>query len=208
MRKDGEDDEKLRNSNIWVWRMWQVGQLLSTSDIACFCCWSCSWAIRTLVPARFSEKNLQWRYWTFCTKNICGGCPREAVWCMMGPKFSVKLREVPVVRIYIWNAKERLVRQPMTPESATWDPSFRRNFGRLVLGCIDSYDSNQILILQRFSRSTKLSSWFFENVAKFCKKSQKFAKFLRNFRILQKKMLILRILETFAKWKVFENLAR
>ena len=31
------------------------------------------------------------------------------------------------------------------------------NFERLVLGCIDSYDSNQILILQHFSRSTRFA---------------------------------------------------
>ena len=31
------------------------------------------------------------------------------------------------------------------------------NFERLVLGCIDSYDSNQVLILQHFSRSTRFA---------------------------------------------------
>ena len=34
---------------------------------------------------------------------------------------------------------------------------FRSNFGGLVLGCIDSYDSNQIFIFQRFSRSTRFT---------------------------------------------------
>ena len=40
------------------------------------------------------------------------------------------------------------------------------NFGRLVLGCMDSYDSDQRLILQGFSRSTRFAffctaqSWF------------------------------------------------
>ena len=29
------------------------------------------------------------------------------------------------------------------------------NFERLLLGCMDSYDSNQIVILQHFSRSTR-----------------------------------------------------
>ena len=33
----------------------------------------------------------------------------------------------------------------------------RSNFGGLVLGCMDSYDSNQILIFSDFSRSTRLS---------------------------------------------------
>ena len=44
-------------------------------------------------------------------------------------------------------------------------------FRRLVLGWIDSYDSNQILIVSGFSRSTKLSAWIFKSFAKFCKKS-------------------------------------
>ena len=34
-------------------------------------------------------------------------------------------------------------------------PLFHRNFGRLVLGCIDSYDSEIRRIFQRFSRSTR-----------------------------------------------------
>ena len=39
---------------------------------------------------------------------------------------------------------------------------FRSNFGGLVLGCVDSYDSNQMLILQGFSRSTRISKWIFD----------------------------------------------
>ena len=31
------------------------------------------------------------------------------------------------------------------------------NFERLVLGCMDSYDSNQVVILQHFSRSTRFA---------------------------------------------------
>ena len=34
---------------------------------------------------------------------------------------------------------------------------FLANFERLVLGCMDSYDSDQRLILQGFSRSTRLA---------------------------------------------------
>ena len=63
-------------------------------------------------------------------------------------------------------------------------------FPSFVLGCIDTDFRIQIRILQHFSKSTKLSSWFFEKVAKFCKKSQKIAKILRNFRIFAKKVLI------------------
>ena len=63
-------------------------------------------------------------------------------------------------------------------------------FSRLVLGCIETKFCNQIRIFSGFSRSTKLSSCFFEKVAKFCKKSQNFAKLLRNFRIFAEKVLI------------------
>jgi hypothetical protein len=34
-----------------------------------------------------------------------------------------------------------------------------QNFERLVLGCMDRYDSNQVVLLQHFSRSTR-SSYF------------------------------------------------
>ena len=34
------------------------------------------------------------------------------------------------------------------PGTATMDPTFPRNFGGLVLGCIDSYDSEERRILQ------------------------------------------------------------
>ena len=62
----------------------------------------------------------------------------------------------------------------------------RANFGGLVLGCIDSYDSESRRILSDFSRSTrfshlrtalnpkfqqklaKISSYFYRIVAKFC----------------------------------------
>ena len=63
-------------------------------------------------------------------------------------------------------------------------------FSRHVLGCIETKFCNQIRIFSGFSRSTKLSSWFFEKVANSCKKSQNFAKFLRNFRIFAKNVLI------------------
>ena len=48
------------------------------------------------------------------------------------------------------------------------------NFERLVLGCIDSYDSDQRLILQHFSRSTR-SAFFFAPL-----RSKKFNKRLVN----------------------------
>ena len=58
---------------------------------------------------------------------------------------------------------------------------------RLVLGCIDSYDSNQILIFSGFSRSIKLFGYIFKILPKFAKnqrfsqKSALFAK-IRSFR--------------------------
>ena len=53
--------------------------------------------------------------------------------------------------------------EPSVPQSGFYDRGwvslacFRSNFGQLVLGCIDSYDSHQILILQGFSRSTRFT---------------------------------------------------
>ena len=47
-------------------------------------------------------------------------------------------------------------------------------FERLVLGCMDSYDSNQMLILQHFSRSTRLSKW----ISDFCNCSLPLHRFL------------------------------
>mgnify|MGYP004024506713 CR=1 FL=1 len=41
------------------------------------------------------------------------------------------------------------------------------NFRGLVLGCMDSYDSNQILILQGFSRSTRFAILCTAQISKF-----------------------------------------
>ena len=45
------------------------------------------------------------------------------------------------------------------------------NFEGLVLGCMDSYDSNQILILQGFSRSTRFSYFCTAQISKFQRKT-------------------------------------
>ena len=45
----------------------------------------------------------------------------------------------------------------MTPVTPIVQPPFPRNFGRLVLGYTDIYDSEQRRILQQFSRSTRFS---------------------------------------------------
>ena len=49
------------------------------------------------------------------------------------------------------------------------------NFERLVLGCIDSYDSDQRLILQHFSRSTRFAFLCTAQISKFQEK------FVKNF---------------------------
>ena len=55
------------------------------------------------------------------------------------------------------------------------------NFRRLVLGCIDSYDSEQRRIFQHFSRSTRFAFFCTARISIFADVSQ----FLRkNFRIL------------------------
>ena len=46
------------------------------------------------------------------------------------------------------------------------------NFRGLVLGCMDSYDSNQILILQGFSRSTRFAILCTAQISKFQQNSQ------------------------------------
>ena len=67
---------------------------------------------------------------------------------------------------------------PSSSPCSTWVVSRdQRNFSRLVLGWIDSYDSNQILMFSGFSRSTKLSGWIFRN---FCKNLQKISGFRKN----------------------------
>ena len=45
----------------------------------------------------------------------------------------------------------------MTLATPTLNLILSRNFGELVLGCIDSYDSEQRRILQPFSRSTRFA---------------------------------------------------
>ena len=46
----------------------------------------------------------------------------------------------------------------MTGATPVWDPPFHRNFGRLVLSCIDASDSESRRIFQHFSRSTRFAS--------------------------------------------------
>ena len=53
-----------------------------------------------------------------------------------------------------------------------------QNFERLVLGCMDSYDSDQRLILQGFSRSTRLAFLCTAQTSKFQEKTR--PKFCRN----------------------------
>ena len=48
-------------------------------------------------------------------------------------------------------------REKMTGATPIWDPLFHRNFGRLVLGCIDASDSERRRIFHHFSRSTRFA---------------------------------------------------
>ena len=50
--------------------------------------------------------------------------------------------------------------------------SISPNFRGSVLGCIDSYDSNQILIFSGFSRSTRFSYFCTAQISKFQQKSR------------------------------------
>ena len=68
---------------------------------------------------------------------------------------------------------ERFDIEPFSDFTTKWS-----NFRGLVLGCIDSYDSNQIVILQGFSRSTRFAILCTAQISKF---QQKFVKLFSNF---------------------------
>ena len=55
------------------------------------------------------------------------------------------------------------------------------NFERLVLGCMDSYDSNKILIFSHFSRSTRFAILCTAQIAKFQKKRVTILAVLNNY---------------------------
>ena len=69
------------------------------------------------------------------------------------------------------------------------------NFRQLVLGCIDSYDSNQILIFSDFSRSTRFSYFCTAQISKIQRKTVQifagnlsfFSRFSTNFAIFLRK---------------------
>ena len=105
----------------------------------------------------------------------------------------------------VWAARARA--RAAARQCARWAPAkrggpmprSRQIFRRLVLGWIDSYDSNQILIFSGFSRSTRFSYFCTAQISKFQRKtveffagmkmnffflsrfSMKYAIFLRNF---------------------------
>ena len=54
--------------------------------------------------------------------------------------------------------------------NASWGPPFHRNFGGLVLCCIDSYDSESRRIFQHFSRSTRFTILCTAQISKFQQK--------------------------------------
>ena len=70
---------------------------------------------------------------------------------------------------------ERFDIEPFSDFTTKWS-----NFRGLVLGCIDSYDSNQIVILQGFSRSTRFAILCTAQISKF---EQKFIKLFSKFRL-------------------------
>ena len=79
------------------------------------------------------------------------------------------------------------------------------NFRRLVLGCIDSYDSEQRRILQHFSRSTRCAFFSRLSSSKKCKFSTIcFPKFLQNltFFLLKNAVLLLYSSVTFPLTRV------
>ena len=63
-------------------------------------------------------------------------------------------------------------------DPSSWPPwlgqTAHQLFGRLVLGWIDSYDRNQILIFSGFSRSTRFSHFCTAQISKFQRKNVQF----------------------------------
>jgi hypothetical protein len=78
---------------------------------------------------------------------------RDAVGRSMPPAFTTPVLTIPVTGRAPSGFQARAGRS-MPSRGPSYDTSL---FSRLVLGWIDSYDSNQILIFSGFSRSTKLS---------------------------------------------------
>ena len=69
-----------------------------------------------------------------------------------------------------------------------------QNFERLVLGCMDSYDSDQRLILQGFSRSTRFTFLCTAQTSKFQQKSVKL------FAIMKNEISFFSIFSRFFRW--------
>ena len=60
-------------------------------------------------------------------------------------------------------------------------PPFHRNFGKLVLGCIDASDSERRRIFQHFSRSTRFPFLCTALNPEICKISSEISRFFREF---------------------------
>ena len=74
-------------------------------------------------------------------------------------------------------------------EKMKWNTS---NFEGLVLSCMDSYDSNQILILQHFSRSTRFSYFCTAQISKIQPKIVKIFGGMKKFHFIRVFRWILR----------------
>ena len=120
---------------------------------------------------------------------MCRGQPRAALRdfqpAHIGPPAVVKL---------VGRLRFTVVVRLVTAVNLSWKVRYRTflrlnhftkklsNFRGLVLGCIDSYDSNQIVILQGFSRSTRFAILCTAQISKFQQKFVKrFFKFCLNF---------------------------
>ena len=63
------------------------------------------------------------------------------------------------------------VRGPMSPDTPIRTPLFQRNFEKLVLGCIDTSDSENGRTFSGFSRSTRFTFLCTAQISKFQQKS-------------------------------------
>ena len=92
------------------------------------------------------------------------------------------------------NLEDQFFKQKNDGCNSCLGPLFHRNFGRLVLGCIDSYDSEKWRILQHFSKSTRFAPFCtvlisesmqicVKNLLFFAEISQKFSNILQKKKI-------------------------
>ena len=131
----------------------------------------------TLLRALF---NFQFTLWFSCQgcmnyflkEIVHSGARRDSIWITAEPRCSPSGHLRRSCRRW-WRTDHG---------SRLLGPLVITNFRRLVLGCMDSYDSDQRRIFLHFSQSTRCASFCTVLSRKFCKFASKFCWFLLKFR--------------------------